>query len=113
MESLEQITKIMRPLEITNGVPLDMLWSDPEPYISGWQDNERGVSYGYGYDSVQSFLKNNKLDLIVRSHQIVENGFEFMFNKQLVTIFSVPNFMGEYDNYGAVMAVEEELKCSF
>jgi serine/threonine-protein phosphatase PP1 catalytic subunit len=36
-----------------------------------------------------------------------------MFNKQLVTIFSVPNFRGEYQNLGAILAVEEDLKCSF
>jgi serine/threonine-protein phosphatase PP1 catalytic subunit len=40
-------------------------------------------------------------------------GYEFLFNKTLVTIFSVPNFLGEYDNFGAVMVIAEDLKCSF
>lgn len=40
-------------------------------------------------------------------------GYEFLFNKTLITLFSVPNFMGEFDNFGAVMVVEEGLKCSF
>ena len=60
-----------------------------------------------------TFLKDNTFDLIVRSHQVVEMGYEFMFNRQLVTIFSAPNYLGEYRNYGAVMVVDEDLKCSF
>ena len=31
----------------------------------------------------------------------------------LVTIFSAPNYCGEFDNAGAMMLVGEDLKCSF
>jgi serine/threonine-protein phosphatase PP1 catalytic subunit len=64
-------------------------------------------------DSVVNFLRDNHLEMIVRSHQLVELGYEFLFNKMLCTLFSVPDFLGEYDNFGAVMVVEEALKCSF
>jgi serine/threonine-protein phosphatase PP1 catalytic subunit len=40
-------------------------------------------------------------------------GYEFLFNRQLVTIFSAPDYMGQYGNYGAIMVVDEDLKCSF
>lgn len=45
--------------------------------------------------------------------QVVEDGYEFFANKQLVTIFSAPNYCGEFDNAGAVMTVDENLMCSF
>jgi len=45
--------------------------------------------------------------------QVVEDGFEFFSNKQLVTIFSAPNYCGEFDNAGAVMTIDENLMCSF
>lgn len=45
--------------------------------------------------------------------QVVEDGFEFFANKQLVTIFSAPNYCGEFDNAGAMMSVDEDLICSF
>jgi len=31
----------------------------------------------------------------------------------LVTVFSAPNYSGEFDNSGAIMAVDENLMCSF
>ena len=38
LDSIDQIAKIMKPLDITNqGIPLDLVWSDPEPQTSGWQ----------------------------------------------------------------------------
>jgi len=46
-------------------------------------------------------------------HQVVEDGYEFFAERQLVTIFSAPNYCGEFDNAGAVMSVDETLMCSF
>lgn len=37
----------------------------------------------------------------------------FFANRQLVTIFSAPNYCGEFDNAGAMMSVDESLMCSF
>lgn len=45
--------------------------------------------------------------------QVVEDGYEFFANRQLVTIFSAPNYCGEFDNAGAMMTVDETLMCSF
>ena len=44
---------------------------------------------------------------------MVEEGYEFFGNKGLVTVFSAPNYCGQFDNSGAVMCVDEELMCSF
>lgn len=52
-------------------------------------------------------------DLIVRAHQVVEDGYEFFARRQLVTVFSAPNYCGEFDNAGAMMSVDETLMCSF
>jgi len=51
--------------------------------------------------------------MIIRSHQVVENGYEFFAKRQLVTLFGAPNFRGEFDNAGAMMTVAEDLLCSF
>ena len=45
--------------------------------------------------------------------QVVEDGYEFFARRQLVTIFSAPNYCGEFDNAGAMMSVDETLMCSF
>jgi hypothetical protein len=36
-----------------------------------------------------------------------------VFSFQCVTIFSAPNYCGEFDNAAAVMHVDTELTCSF
>ncbi|CAN0887389.1 Serine/threonine-protein phosphatase PP1 [Linum grandiflorum] len=96
-----------------SGLLCDLLWSDPSREVRGWGPNERGVSYTFGADRVAEFLKKNDIDLICRAHQVVEDGYEFFANKQLVTIFSAPNYCGEFDNAGAMMSVDEDLMCSF
>ena len=53
------------------------------------------------------------MDLICRAHQVVEDGYEFFSKRQLVTLFSAPNYCGEFDNAGAMMSVDETLMCSF
>ncbi len=49
----------------------------------------------------------------MQSFQVVEDGYEFFAKRQLVTIFSAPNYCGEFDNAGAMMSVDETLMCSF
>lgn len=45
--------------------------------------------------------------------QVVEDGYEFFAKRQLVTLFSAPNYCGEFDNAGGMMSVDESLMCSF
>ena len=46
-------------------------------------------------------------------NQVVEDGYEFFAKRQLVTLFSAPNYCGEFDNAGGMMSVDETLMCSF
>ena len=112
--SPQDIGSIERPIEIPDaGLLCDALWSDPDKDIKGWAENERGVSYTFGPDRVENFISRNDLDLVVRAHQVVENGYEFFAGRKLVTIFSAPNYCGEFDNCGALMRIDENLQCSF
>ena len=92
----------VQPARHPAGLLCDLLWSDPELDIAGWAENDRGVSYTFGGDVVGKFLSKHDFDLVVRAHQVVEDGYEFFADRQLVTIFSVPNYCGEFDNAGAV-----------
>ncbi|KAL5996173.1 hypothetical protein ACLOJK_026247 [Asimina triloba] len=114
LHTLSQIREIERPSEIPDGGLLcDLLWSDPNPDIKGWGDSDRGVSCTFGADVLAEFLYNNDLDLICRGHQVVEDGYEFFGQRRLVTIFSAPNYGGEFDNAGALLSVDNSLVCSF
>ncbi|PQQ02099.1 serine/threonine-protein phosphatase alpha-3 isoform-like [Prunus yedoensis var. nudiflora] len=65
------------------------------------------------FDKVAEFLMKHDMDLICRAHQVVEDGYEFFADRQLVTIFSAPNYCGEFNNAGALMNVDSSLLCSF
>jgi serine/threonine-protein phosphatase PP1 catalytic subunit len=101
---VSEILKVQRPCEVKEtGVVCDLLWSDPacESELGlGWTKSQRGVSYQFGEDVMEEFLVANKLSLICRAHQVVEDGYEFMANRKLVTLFSAPNYCGEFDNAG-------------
>jgi len=114
LNSLDQIRQIVRPTDVPDtGLICDLLWSDPDKETSGWQESDRGVSFTFGPDIVQKFLQRQDLDLVCRAHQVVEDGYEFFAKRQLVTLFSAPNYCGEFDNAGAMMSVDESLMCSF
>nr|GMD98733.1 serine/threonine-protein phosphatase PP1 [Ipomoea batatas] len=114
LKHLDQIRSIPRPIDVPDqGLLCDLLWADPDRDIEGWGENDRGVSYTFGADKVAEFLEEHDLDLVCRAHQVVEDGYEFFSNRQLVTIFSAPNYCGEFDNAGAMMSVDDTLTCSF
>ncbi|KAK5791146.1 hypothetical protein VI817_006455 [Penicillium citrinum] len=114
LSDMNEIRKLTRPLEVPeHGLLTDLLWSDPA-HIKHWGPNpDRGVSWCFGKPVVVRFLKRNNLDLVCRSHAVVEGGYEFFGNQSLVTIFSAPNYCGEFDNCGASMSVSKDLLCNF
>ncbi|KAJ3284039.1 Metallo-dependent phosphatase [Rhizoclosmatium globosum] len=114
LQSMEQIRRVLRPTDIPDtGLLCDLLWSDPNKDTTGWAENDRGVSFTFGADVVGKFLQKHDLDLVCRAHQVVEDGYEFFAKRQLVTLFSAPNYCGEFDNAGAMMSIDEALLCSF
>jgi serine/threonine-protein phosphatase PP1 catalytic subunit len=114
MNDASVVSKVKRPCDVPEeGLVCDLMWSDPEPDITGWAENDRGVSYVFGPDIVTDFLDKNDYDLVVRAHQVVEDGYEFFASRQMVTLFSAPNYCGEFDNAGAMMTVRDDLMCSF
>ncbi|XP_074342249.1 serine/threonine-protein phosphatase PP1 isozyme 4-like, partial [Apium graveolens] len=114
LNNLDQIKNLPRPTAIPDtGLLCDLLWSDPSNDVKGWGLNDRGVSFTFGLDKMSEFLAKHDLDLVCRAHQVVEDGYEFFAERQLVTIFSAPNYCGEFDNAGAMMSVDGNLMCSF
>lgn len=114
LNNLNEIRNIERPTDVPDyGLLNDLLWSDPADTVNEWEDNERGVSYCYNKVAINRFLTKFGFDLVCRAHMVVEDGYEFFNDRALVTVFSAPNYCGEFDNWGAVMSVSEELLCSF
>jgi diadenosine tetraphosphatase ApaH/serine/threonine PP2A family protein phosphatase len=112
--NLGQIEKLTRPYEIPEqGLICDLLWADPDGTHRSWKPSDRGVSHTFGADVVEDTLRRLDLDLIVRAHQVMDNGYDFFAQRRLVTIFSASNYCGEFTNCGAMLQMDADLKCSF
>ncbi len=114
LNNINQLKNIIRPTDVPEeGLLCDLLWSDPESNDKGWSENDRGVSFTFNEKVVENFINQNELDLLCRAHQVVQDGYEFFADRLLVTVFSAPNYCGEFDNAGAMMTIDENLVCSF
>ncbi|CAI2335635.1 unnamed protein product [Caenorhabditis sp. 36 PRJEB53466] len=108
------ISKRMTILDIpNNSLEIDLLWSDPDATISGFENSTRGVGQVFGNEALIEVMERLGVELIARAHQVVQDGYEFFCNKRLVTVFSAPHYCGEFNNAAAMMNVDKNLMCSF
>ncbi|KAL5561594.1 hypothetical protein UlMin_031341 [Ulmus minor] len=110
IHSVEQIEKLERPITMDAGsiILMDLLWSDPteNDSVEGLRPNARGPGLvTFGPDRVSEFCKKNKLQLIIRAHECVMDGFERFAQGQLITLFSATNYCGTANNAGAILVV--------
>lgn len=96
----------------------EILWSDPQPQ-PGRGPSKRGVGLAFGEDVTKRFLQENNLgknffiqingywhcdskfysylrsillDILVRSHEVKDEGYEIEHDGKLITVFSAPNY---------------------
>jgi serine/threonine-protein phosphatase 4 catalytic subunit len=113
IQSLDQLKALERRQEIPHtGAISDLLWSDPEE-TEGFAVSPRGAGYIFGPDAVQQFNRNNRLELVARSHQLVMEGFKMMFDNLLVTVWSAPNYCYRSGNVASILEVDDTMKNSF
>ena len=113
INTLDQIRSLDRKQEVPHdGAMCDLLWSDPED-IEGWGLSPRGAGYLFGGNIVGQFTHVNRIDTIARAHQLVMEGFKYMFDKQLVTVWSAPNYCYRCGNVAAIMEFDEHRNWNF
>ncbi|NWX94441.1 PPP5 phosphatase, partial [Nothoprocta pentlandii] len=79
----------------------DLLWSDPQPQQDGRSVSKRGVSCQFGPDVTRRFLERNRLDYVIRSHEVKAEGYEVAHGGRCVTVFSAPNYCDQMGNKGS------------
>lgn len=106
--TLDDIRKVDRDQEPPDeGIMTEMLWSDPQPG-RGRSPSKRGVGVAFGQDVTENFLKTNDLKLVVRSHEMKEEGYEVDHSGKLITVFSAPNYCDQMGNKGAFIRFDAE-----
>lgn len=83
IDTLDNIRLLDRKKEVPHDGPMcDLLWSDPDE-IEGWNISPRGAGFLFGGDVCSSFNQSNRISLIARAHQLVMEGYKWMFNEQV------------------------------
>ena len=113
IDTLDTIRQLDRAQEVPHeGAMCDLLWSDPDER-QGWGISPRGAGYTFGQDVSEQFNHTNGLRLVSRAHQLVMDGYSWAHDKNVVTIFSAPNYCYRCGNQAAIMEVDESLAYKF
>eukprot|EP00475_Leptophrys_vorax_P045994 TRINITY_DN9727_c0_g2_i1.p1 TRINITY_DN9727_c0_g2~~TRINITY_DN9727_c0_g2_i1.p1 ORF type:complete len:705 (-),score=178.96 TRINITY_DN9727_c0_g2_i1:72-2186(-) len=83
----------------------DILWSDPSNR-PGRFPSDRGAGCFFGRDVTEEFMKSNNIEVIVRSHECVDEGWQSFFSNKLYTVFSASNYCGVTENKGAILVFQ-------
>ncbi|WP_094228532.1 metallophosphoesterase [Methanolobus psychrotolerans] len=83
------------------------LWNDPQAENGLKESPHRSCAQVFGPDICEEFLKLNRLDMIIRAHSELEDGYKWWFDGQLLSLFSTPEYCGS-DNRGAFVFIEHD-----
>ncbi|PHJ25563.1 protein serine threonine phosphatase [Cystoisospora suis] len=124
ISSINDLATLQRPLKVAQ-VPqnvyeqrvTDLLWSDPtdNDSVLGVVRNDvrdpdgSGRICKFGPDRVHRFLAENDLQLIIRAHECVMDGFERFAGGKLITLFSATNYCNHHQNAGALLFIRRDM----
>ncbi|KAF2093118.1 Metallo-dependent phosphatase [Rhizodiscina lignyota] len=114
IRTLDQIRVVARAQEIPHeGAFCDLVWSDPDE-VDTWAISPRGAGWLFGDKVATEFNHVNGLQLIARAHQLVQEGYKYHFkDKDVVTVWSAPNYCYRCGNVASIMSLGEDLDPKF
>ncbi|KAG0238867.1 Serine/threonine-protein phosphatase 5 [Actinomortierella wolfii] len=104
LDEIRAIDRIKKGQPGQEGLMCELLWADPHP-LPGRRPSARGVGQRFGPDVTDNFCKMNNIDMIIRSHEVKQEGYQIEHNGKCVTIFSAPNYCDSVGNKGAYINV--------
>eukprot|EP00826_Nyctotherus_ovalis_P048150 TRINITY_DN5639_c0_g1_i11.p1 TRINITY_DN5639_c0_g1~~TRINITY_DN5639_c0_g1_i11.p1 ORF type:complete len:641 (-),score=170.98 TRINITY_DN5639_c0_g1_i11:118-2040(-) len=122
---VEDLNKVTRPIELCRemsveeqAILLNCLWSDPSAAESeaGFAKNtlRSNIStdhiFKFGVDVLAHFLEENNLELIVRGHEVAQNGIDVFGNSKMITVTSCANYCGSYTNPACILVILKTLE---
>lgn len=123
---LDEIRAIDRKQEVPHEGPMcDLLWSDPDDTLGNgsdpddsaaslalrsWATSTRGAGFLFGQQPVRLFNQINNTSLIARAHQLILEGYKELFDRELVTVWSAPNYCYRCGNVAAILTINDELE---
>ncbi|CAG8527579.1 2888_t:CDS:10 [Paraglomus occultum] len=112
LEDIRKIDRFKKRQPDSEGIMCELLWSDPQ-LMPGRGPSKRGVGIQFGPDVTEDFLRRNNLDLLIRSHEVKDNGYVVEHNGKCITVFSAPNYCDTIGNKGALINITPDLKLDY
>ncbi|KAI9498777.1 Metallo-dependent phosphatase-like protein [Zychaea mexicana] len=112
LDDIRKIDRLGQRQPGTDGLMCELLWSDPQPE-PGRGASKRGVGIQFGPDVTKNFLDRNNLDMLIRSHEVKENGYVIEHDGKCVTVFSAPNYCDTVGNKGAYINITPDIKLDY
>jgi serine/threonine-protein phosphatase PPG1 len=114
IETIQEIAQINRFQEIPHEGPLaDIMWSDPDLDNPGFTLSARGAGYMFGEEVLQRFLQVNKVNHIIRAHQLCMEGYQVIFSNKLSTVWSAPNYIYRFGNMASILEIDDNRNFHF
>jgi len=111
VNTIAEINDLNRFQEVPHEGPFcDLVWSDPDDDCRGWSVSPRGAGFCFGEEITKQFNHENNLKLVIRAHQLVMEGFKWAHDKNVLTVFSAPNYCYRCGNEAAIMEYTEKLE---
>jgi len=110
LSEMKKIDRFREPPD--EGLMCEMLWSDPQAF-PGRSPSKRGVGVAFGPDVTARFLDDNGLDLLLRSHEVKDEGYHIEPGGRCVTVFSAPNYCDQMGNKGAFALFDDKMKPTY
>ena len=108
---LNEIQRLKFPIKIKEcQIAKDLLWNTPNLNDNITFNKLFPIEYKpeqFNANTLDTFLKNNKLKMIIRSHDVCQKGINNSFGDRVLTIFSSTNYCGVYQNAGALIFIKK------
>ena len=109
VNTLDDISKISIPLHnLYDGIPEEIIWSDPATNVKTFSPSPRSVGYRYGSEAVQEFLQHNNLKAIIRGHMTIMEGVKVDFDGLVYTVHTASNCESIGNSSGALEIKQSE-----
>ena len=86
---------------------------NPDKEVKTFSYSPRGAGFLFGEEDTNKFNRENNIELIARAHQLIQEGFQFLFGEKLVTVWSAPNYCYRCGNDASVMEYDEHMNRAF
>ena len=107
---ISEIEDLKLPILDDTGIVGDLVWSDPDKNVYGFSDSLRGKGCLFGSFVVEDFCKDNNMKMVIRGHQCVYYGYEFLFHHRFLTIFSSSSYSYDLPNLAAFALIDKDKK---